>query len=318
MRIGNIALKNQVILAPMAGITDSPFRRLAVEMGCALVYTEMISAKGTLYNPSQTLKIACFKETERPVGIQLFGSDPVIMAEGAALAAKLEPDLIDINMGCPVRKVISRGEGCALMLDPEKAYVITRSVCEAVDLPVTVKMRKGWSNDRINVVEVARAMQEAGAAAVTIHGRTGEQGYSGTADWSIIAAVKEKVDIPVIGSGDIRQPEDAALMLSETGCDAVMLGRGVLGNLWLIKRTVHFLDTGEILPEPDKNERLDFALKHLALVIKEKGEDIGVREMRKQISWYLKGMPNAAKIRNKVMHAVSRAEVDAILKDAIF
>ncbi len=317
MNIGRITLKNCVVLAPMAGVTDSPFRRLVVEMGAALVFSEMVSAKGAILAPAHSLGIAEFTEEERPFGIQLFGSDPSIMAAGAKAAANLMPDIIDLNMGCPVRKVVSKGEGCALMRDPEKVYLITHAVCRAVNIPITVKMRKGWDDSEVNVVEVARAVQEAGAAAVTVHGRTREQGYSGRADWSAIASVKENLHVPVIGNGDIRDPEDAARMLRETGCDAVMIGRGVLGNPWLIKRTVHFLQTGEMLPEPHLCERVSLALRHLEMVVADKGEYRGVREMRKHVAWYLKGIRGAAQVRNKVMHAETELQMQQILKSLV-
>jgi tRNA-dihydrouridine synthase B len=313
MRIGNITLKNRVVLAPMAGVTDSSFRLLAVEMGAALVFTEMISAKGAACSP-QTLKIAKFTENERPLGIQLFGSDPDTMSQGAQLTATLGPDLIDLNMGCPVRKVVSKGEGCALMRDPEKVYRITQAVCSAVNIPVTVKMRKGWDDTEVNALEVALAVQEAGAAAVTVHGRTREQGYSGLADWTIIKQVKDRLAIPVIGNGDVRHPADAARMIDETGCDAVMMGRGTLGNLWLIRRTVHFLKTGELLPEPDITQRVALALRHLDMTVADKGEYIGVREMRKHVSWYLKGLRGGAQIRNMVMCCDNVAGMRTILQ----
>lgn len=313
MKIGGLELKNKVILAPMAGVTDSSFRQLAVEMGAALVYTEMISAKGAVCAPKQTLKLAQFAPEERPIGIQLFGSELAYFAEAATLCATYMPDIVDINMGCPVKKVAGKGEGCALMRDPKKAYAITRAVCEAITLPVTVKMRKGWDEASVNAVEVAQAVEEAGAAVVTVHGRTRAHGYSGRADWSAIAAVKASVKIPVVGNGDIWVPQDAERMLLETGCDAVMIGRGSLGNPWLIKRTVHYLQTGELIAEPGPAERAAFARRHLALMVKEKGEYTGVREMRKHAAWYIKGIYGAASIRNRVMHAETVAEMNQLL-----
>lgn len=313
MNIGDLVLKNKVIVAPMAGVTDSPFRQLVVEMGAALVYTEMISAKGAVCAPKQTLKLAQFTPGERPIGIQLFGSELAYFAEAATLCVTFNPNVIDINMGCPVKKVAGRGEGCALMRDPEKAYAITRAVCEAVDLPVTVKMRKGWDESSLNAVEVAQAVAAAGAAAVTVHGRTRAQGYSGRADWSTIAAVKKSVKIPVVGNGDIWSPQDAERMLLETGCDAVMIGRGSLGNPWLIKRAVHYLQTGELMPEPGPAERAVMAQRHLTLTVKEKGEYIGVREMRKHVAWYLKGIYGASSVRNRVMHAATVVEMNELL-----
>ncbi|MCW3491668.1 tRNA dihydrouridine synthase DusB [Dethiobacter alkaliphilus] len=315
MQIGSLALQNKVILAPLAGVTDSSFRILAREMGCALVFTEMISAKGAVCAPEQTLKIARFTSQERPIGIQLFGSDPEIFARATELCNGQAPDLLDINMGCPVKKVAGKGEGCALMRDPDKAYAITKAVCDAAAMPVTVKMRKGWDDSEVNAVEVALAVQEAGAAAVTVHGRTRAQGYSGRADWSVIARVKEALRVPVVGNGDIWEPQDAQRMLQETGCDAVMLARGVLGNLWLIRRTVHYLETGELLPEPEMAERVRLACRHLEMVVEEKGEYMAVREMRKHMAWYLKGMRGAAQVRNEIMRAKTEQEMTAILKN---
>ncbi|NLZ39036.1 MAG: tRNA dihydrouridine synthase DusB [Firmicutes bacterium] len=311
MRIGKVTLKNKVILAPMAGVTDSIFRQLALEMGCALVYTEMISAKGLVYGAEQTLKMLEFQE--RPVAVQLFGNDPAAFAAAAEICARYMPDFIDVNMGCPVKKVVTKGEGSALMRNPRHAYAIVQALKKAVEIPITVKMRTGWDENSINVVEVAVAVQEAGASAIAVHGRTRAQGYSGTADWFRIKEVKDAVKIPVIGNGDIWRPEDARRMLQETGCDAVMLGRGVLGNPWLIRRTVHYLATGELLPEPGLNEKINMALRHLELAAQAKGEFIAVREMRKHIAWYLKGVKGAAAIRNKVMKAITKKEVKKIL-----
>ncbi|NLZ92491.1 MAG: tRNA dihydrouridine synthase DusB [Firmicutes bacterium] len=312
MKIGKVALKNKVILAPMAGVTDSIFRQLALEMGCALVYTEMISAKGIVCTSQQTLRMLDFKE--KPIAVQLFGSDPAIFAEAAVICARYKPDLIDVNMGCPVKKVVTKGEGCALMRKPQHAFAIVQSLKKAVDIPITVKMRTGWDENSINLLEVATAVQEAGAAAIAVHGRTRAQGYSGSADWSLIKKVKDAINIPVIGNGDIWCPEDAQRMLKETGCDAVMLGRGVLGNPWLISRTVHYLATGELLPPPKPSEKISMALHHLELSVQAKGEHIAVREMRKHIAWYLKGLRGAASIRNQVMKATTKEEVIKILK----
>jgi tRNA-dihydrouridine synthase B len=313
MQIGKVLLKNKVILAPLAGVTDSPFRRLACEMGCALVYTEMISAKGLLCAP-KTMSLAYFTPAERPIAIQLFGSEPQIMAEAAAAVTGLKPDIIDINMGCPVKKVAGRGEGAALMRKPEKVFEIVKSVCARVKIPVTVKLRKGWDESSINAVEAALAAQEGGAAAVAVHGRTREQGYSGKADWNIIRLVKEALQIPVIGNGDISEPRHALEMLRQTGCDAVMIGRGVLGNLWLIRRTVHFLETGELLSEPSLKEKAALAIRQLEMAVSEKGEYVGVREMRKHFAWYLKGVRGAASLRDKVMRAKTKEEMAAVME----
>ncbi|HZK24437.1 MAG TPA: tRNA dihydrouridine synthase DusB [Oscillospiraceae bacterium] len=318
MRIGKVNLKNKVLLAPMAGVSDSAFRQIAVEMGCALVYTEMVSAKGIICAPAQSLKLAHFTTAERPIAIQLFGSEAKVMAEGAAVCARLKPEIIDINLGCPVKKVVSKGEGCALMRDPSRVFDLVQAVTRAVTpLPVTVKIRKGWDEDSINAVEVALAAQEAGAAAVAVHGRTRTQGYSGRADWAIIRAVKKKLTVPVIGNGDIWQPKDAARMLEQTGCDAVMLARGVLGNPWLIQRTVHYLREGTLLPEPDVAEKVVLALRHLEMQVQIKGEAIGVREMRKHFAWYLKGVRGAASFRNQIMRVETKGEIEQILRSVM-
>lgn len=313
MQIGTCFLKNRVVLAPMAGITDSVFRILALEMGAGLVFTEMISAKGVLCSPENTLKLAAFSERERPIGVQIFGSEPGVMAQAAKVIEAMRPDIIDINMGCPVRKVVSKGEGCALMKDPGKAWAITRAVADAVNLPVTVKMRKGWDDSSQNCAEVAVAVAEAGAAAITVHGRTAVQGYSGFADWRAVAKVKDAVKVPVIGSGDIFKPEDAKRMLNETGCDAVMIGRGALGNPWLIRRTVYYLETGEVLEEPSLRERITLALLHLDMMVEKKGEVVAVREMRKHIAWYIKGFRGAARLREEIMRAKTVKEVSGLL-----
>lgn len=315
MKIASLTLANNVILAPMAGVTDLPFRQLAVEMGCGLVYTEMVSAKGAVCAPHQTLKIARLSDKERPAGIQLFGSDPGFFAQAAEICKGLGPDLFDINMGCPVRKVAGKGEGCGLMRNLDLAAAIVKAVVGVASVPVTVKMRKGWDEQHVNAVELALCVEQAGAAAVTVHGRTRAQGYSGRADWGIIRQVKEALRIPVIGNGDIWCPEDAKRLLHETGCDGVMIGRGVLGNPWLIRRTVHYLETGELQPELGLAEKLRLARRHLAMVVQHKGEHTGVREMRKHLAWYFKGIPGAASVRNRVMQAKTEKEMAIIIAE---
>jgi len=314
VRIGNVTLANPVILAPMAGITDLAYRLLAREQGCALVYTEMISARGLLYNNKNTREMLPKEGEGRPLAVQLFGSEPEIMAEAAKIVADYPVDIIDINMGCPVAKVVKNGEGAALMKDPVRAARIVAAVAEAVPLPVTVKIRKGWDNETGNAVSFARQMERAGARAVAVHGRTRSQMYGGKADWKVIREVKEAVSIPVIGNGDLLEPTDAARMLAETGCDAVMLARGTLGNPWLISRTVAYLSSGQLLPPPSPAERLTMALRHLELLIAHKGEDRGVREMRKFAAWYLKGLPNSAAARNRVTRAKDGEEMRQILE----
>jgi tRNA-dihydrouridine synthase B len=313
VRIGNVTLANKVILAPMAGITDLTYRLLAREQGCALVYTEMISAKGLLYNNKSTWEMLPREGEGRPLAVQLFGSEPEVMAAAAKIVATFPVDIIDINMGCPVAKVVKNGEGAALMKDPDRAARIVAAVAGAVSLPVTVKIRKGWDKETSNAVAFARQMEEAGARAIAVHGRTRSQMYGGKADWHVIREVKEAVSIPVIGNGDIWEPTDAARMLAETGCDAVMLARGTLGNPWLISRTVAYLASGRLLPPPAASERLAMALRHLDLLMAHKGEERGVREMRKFAAWYLKGLPNSAATRDRVTRARDGEEMRKIL-----
>jgi nifR3 family TIM-barrel protein len=297
----------------MAGITDLTYRLLAREQGCALVYTEMISAKGLLYNNKSTWEMLPREGEGRPLAVQLFGSEPEVMAAAAKIVATFPVDIIDINMGCPVAKVVKNGEGAALMKDPDRAARIVAAVAGAVSLPVTVKIRKGWDKETSNAVAFARQMEEAGARAIAVHGRTRSQMYGGKADWHVIREVKEAVSIPVIGNGDIWEPTDAARMLAETGCDAVMLARGTLGNPWLISRTVAYLASGRLLPPPAASERLAMALRHLDLLMAHKGEERGVREMRKFAAWYLKGLPNSAATRDRVTRARDGEEMRKIL-----
>ncbi len=301
MKIGNIELENNVFLAPMAGITDKVFRVLCKEMGCGLVYSEMVSAKGIKHNNKNTTQLLEVDPLERPCAIQIFGSDPDIMG---AMAKRLNDykdiDILDINMGCPAPKIVKNGEGSALTLNPELVGKIVKSVSEASDKPVTIKFRKGFDDEHINAVEIGKIAEENGAAAITVHGRTREQYYSGKADWDIIREVKKAAAIPVIGNGDIFTPEDAKNMLEYTGCDGIMIGRGCQGNPFIFKRTVHYLKTGELLPEPSAEEKLALAHRHLDMLVDFKGEYIGVREMRKHLGWYIKGMPHSAEMRVKI------------------
>lgn len=314
MRLGGLTLANPVVLGPMAGVSDRSFRLLAWEQGCALAWTEMISARALLFGNERTWDMARAAPGEGPLVIQLFGSEPEVVAQAAQQAARLQPAAIDINMGCPVAKVVKNGEGSALMRDPERAAAIVRATAGAVDVPVTVKIRAGWDREHINAVELARALAAAGAAAITVHGRTRAQLYSGRADWGIIRAVKEAAPVPVIGNGDIFSPEDAARMRAETGCDAVMLARGALGNPWLIGRTVAYLTEGVLPAPPGVRERLAAARRHLELVIQERGESRGIREMRKHLAWYLKGLPGAAGMRARIMTAGTRTAVLELLE----
>lgn len=313
MRIAHIDIPNQVVLAPMAGVTDLVFRRICHEMGCGLLMTEMISDMGLVHSQDRTFRLVEIGAWEHPVSVQIFGSDPGSMERAAAIVTGIGGDLIDINMGCPAPKIVKNGEGSALMLDPDRAEAIVRAVVRAARQPVTVKMRAGWDGDRINAVKFAQRVEAAGAAAVAVHGRTREQFYAGKADWGIIARVKQAVNIPVIGNGDIWHPTDAKRLLEETGCDGVMIGRGVLGNPWLIRRTVHYLATGVILPEPTAAERIAMALRHLRDLVAYKGEYTGPREMRKHAAWYLKGMRGAAQVREQINQAKSQAEMESVL-----
>ncbi|ACV61200.1 TIM-barrel protein, nifR3 family [Desulfofarcimen acetoxidans DSM 771] len=313
LRIGNVTIKNRVISAPMAGITDRAYRILAKEAGCGLVCTEMISDQALLYgNPKTNILLDCTGETP-PISMQIFGSSPEYMARAASITEARGASIIDINMGCPTPKIVKNGEGAALMRKPELAQKIISDVVQSVRVPVTVKIRKGWDESFPNAVEMALLAEEAGAKAVTVHGRTRSQFYSGKADWDIIKSVKKAVTIPVIGNGDIREPRDAVRMLMHTGCDAVMIGRASLGNPWIFSSTVHFLDCGENLPAPSPRQRLSVALRHLELLIELKGEYIAIREMRKHAAWYTRGLREANRIREKINRAVSLSEIRELL-----
>lgn len=313
MKIGSVLLSNNVFLAPMAGITDLAFRQLCKREGCGLTYSEMISAKGMHYKNENTQELLARSDEEKPAAVQIFGSDPELMAEAASEAEKKGADIIDINMGCPTPKIVKNGDGCALMQNPELAAEIVRQISAAVKAPVTVKIRKGWDNASINAVEFALMVEAAGAKAVTVHGRTREQFYSGKADWDIIAKVKKELEIPVIGNGDIFTVQDAEKMLDVTGCDAIMIGRGAQGNPWIFNRVLTYLNQGIILSEPTAEEKIRMALDHMTMVIAQKGEIIGVKEMRKHIAWYLKGLHDSAVIRAEVNTLSEADKVEALL-----
>lgn len=315
MQIGNIQLQNNVFLAPMAGVTDLPFRLLCKEQGCGLVYTEMVSAKGLYYEDKKTETLLQIDEREKPVAVQIFGSDPDIMAQIANEAASTGASIVDINMGCPTPKIVKNGEGSALMLNPNLVGRIVKAVSQTVHLPVTVKVRKGWDEGSINADEIAMIAEENGAKAVTVHGRTREQFYSGKADWAIIKQVKQSVKIPVIGNGDIVTPEDAKRMLEYTGCDGIMIGRGAQGNPWIFSRVIHYLNTGELLPEPTPQEKINKAIENVRLLVQYKGEYVGIREARKHVAWYIKGLRNAARVKEAVNRITTLSEMESLLRE---
>ena len=300
MKIGNIEFANNVFLAPMAGVTDMAYRAICKQFGCGLTYTEMVSAKGMYYKSENTRELMTLAPEEQPAAIQIFGSDADILASIAAEVQAAGADIIDINMGCPTPKIVKNGDGSALMLKPELVAEIVKKVTSAVTVPVTVKIRKGWDEHHINAVEIAQVAEQNGAKAVTVHGRTREQFYSGQADWEIIKKVKQAVRIPVIGNGDVVSPETAEKMLELTGCDGIMIGRGAEGNPWIFRRIIEYLKSGKLLPEPSYAEKVEMAIVHLEKTIELKGEVIGVKEMRKHLAWYLKGMPGSSVIKTEV------------------
>ncbi|SHH42288.1 tRNA-U20-dihydrouridine synthase [Caloranaerobacter azorensis DSM 13643] len=315
MKIGNIETKNNVFLAPMAGITDMAFRLICSELGAGLVYSEMISSKGLYYEDKKTYELMKIDKNERPIALQIFGHEPDIMAHVvlSVLNKRDDIDIIDINMGCPAPKIVKNGDGSALLKEPKIVRQIVRAVVKASNKPVTVKIRMGWDEKNINAVEIAKIIEEEGASLVVIHGRTREQFYSGKANWDIIREVKNNVSIPVVGNGDIFIPEDAKRMIDYTGCDGVMIGRGSQGNPWIFKRIVALIEDGEEIPPPTNREKIDMAIKHLELLIKLKGEKIAVREMRKHIGWYIKGMPKAADMRRRINTIDNKDEIIDVL-----
>ena len=312
--IQEVLQKNPVVAAPMAGISDRPCRLIAREYGCGLVYTEMISAKALTYQNKKTYLLMNMEGEQQPVSMQIFGSEPAVMAEGARIMQDYGAQIIDINMGCPVPKVVNNGEGSSLMRNPELAAEIVSAMVKAVTVPVTVKIRKGWDDTSVNAVEYARAMEAAGASAIAVHGRTRMQYYSGKADWDIIRQVKAAVAVPVIGNGDIFAPEDGKAMLEQTGCDGIMLGRGALGRPWLYRQTLDYLRTGQYAPEPDLAQRKQVILHHAQLICAEKGEYVAMKELRKHIAWYYKGLPNAARMRDLINTVSTMEELEALLQ----
>ncbi|MEG1292658.1 MAG: tRNA dihydrouridine synthase DusB [Clostridium sp.] len=315
LKIGNVEIKNNVALAPMAGVTDLPFRLLCKEQGCGLMCTEMISAKALLYKNKNTGPLLETRAEERPLAVQLFGSDPDIMSEMALQLEAGPYDIIDVNMGCPVPKIVNNGEGSALMKDPKLVEAILTAMVKKLKKPVTVKFRKGFNDSTVNAVEIAKIAESCGVAAVAVHARTREQYYSGYADREIIRLVKEAVRIPVFGNGDIFTPQDAKAMIEETGCDGLMIARGAKGNPWIFAQINHYLDTGELLPPPSPEEVRNMILRHGCLQIEYRGEYIGMREMRKHVAWYTAGYPNSAALRNDINLVESLDElVDLIEK----
>lgn len=314
LKIGDITLKNRVVLAPMAGVCNPAFRLIAKEFGVGLVCAEMVSDKAILHGNKRTLEMLYVDEREKPLSLQIFGGDKETLVEAAQIVdEKTNADIIDINMGCPAPKVIKCDAGARWLLDPDKIYEMVAAVVAAVKKPVTVKMRIGWDEKHIYAVENAKAVEAAGGKAVAVHGRTRQQMYRGKANWDIIRQVKENVKIPVIGNGDVFTPEDAKRMLDTTGCDGVMIGRGALGNPWMLYRTVHYLEHGELLPEPEPIEKIKIAILHMDRLIKLRGEQIAVREMRKHATWYVKGLPGASKVKELVVKQETRDGMAEVL-----
>lgn len=318
MRIGSFRLEIPILFAPLAGITDASTRSIASEMGASLTYSEMISAKGLIYNNKNTENLLYIKPDEGPVAFQIFGHEPDVIRQAAERLADRKNVLLDINMGCPVPKIVKNGEGSALMKDVNLVYDIVRAAVDGTDgkKPVTVKMRKGFDEGSINAPEVAKACEAAGAAAVTVHGRTREQYYSGKADWNIIADVKKSVGIPVIGNGDIFSAEDAVRMMKMTGCDGVMVARGALGNPWIFREIRSVFEGGEEIGKPTDREVFDLMIRHYEMLVEEKGEKRAVFEMRKHVAWYIKGMYKATELRRKVNTVTSGTELRKLLEDA--
>lgn len=315
LQIGNVTLENNLILAPMAGVSDLPFRLLCREQGAGLVCMEMVSAKAILYKNRNTEELLTIDPKEHPVSLQLFGSDPDIISEIAKQIEERPFDILDLNMGCPVPKVVNNGDGSALMKNPRLAGEIIEKTARAIKKPLTVKIRKGFDDAHVNAVELAHIAQESGAAAVAVHGRTREQYYAGHADWDIIRQVKEAVSIPVIGNGDIRTPEDVAAMAEQTGCDGYMIARGAEGNPWIFRQILHYFETGEYLPRPDFSEVTEMLLRHAKMQIDCKGDYTGIREIRKHAAWYTAGYRNSSKLRGRINEVENYGQLEALFRE---
>lgn len=315
LKIGNLELQNNIFLAPMAGITDLSFRKVYKEYGMGLIYTEMASSKALYYNDIKTDKLTQISENEHPIAIQIFGNDPEIMAYAAKKLSQNKADIIDINFGCPAPKIVKNGEGSKLMLNPKLVGEIVKSVTEASSVPVTAKIRKGWDEKNINAVEIAKICEENGSKAITVHGRTKEEFYSGKADWEIIKKVKDAVSIPVIGNGDITSEEDAKKMFETTNCDGIMIARGALGNPFIFSKIINYLEKGEKINNPTNEEIYNVIIKHYEYLLQEKQEEVAVKEMRKHVGWYIKGLENASKVREKINSEENYINVQKILKE---
>lgn len=317
IKIGNVTIEKTAALAPMASVADDVYRLLCKEQGASFLVSEMVSSKGLCYGDKKTDELCTITAGERPMAIQLFGEDAEFMGRAAAMLSKFEPDIIDINMGCPVPKVVNNGAGSALMKNPDEAYRIAKAVVENASCPVTAKIRSGWDECSINAVEFAQGLEAAGVSAIAVHGRTRKQFYSGSADWDIIKKVKQAVNCVVIGNGDVRTATDCERMYKETGCDLVMIGRGSYGRPWVFKQVRHYLETGEILPEPDLSQRMEMMLRHARLLCESLGEEHGMREARKHVIWYVKGLPNSASIRNGCSTLTEYSVLEKMAEDIV-